>query len=103
MATDRSAESRRTLGNEPRGDHPQRILATRELSADPDYQPKFVNYPLQFTNVEIELSEQEHAQLQRLRFADYQDDAEIIREAIMRWVFRNRTKRGKLKQSVASK
>jgi uncharacterized protein YcgI (DUF1989 family) len=79
------------------------ILATRELKRDPDYKPKFVNYPLQSTAVEVELSEREYDQLQRLRFADYQGDDEILREAVMRWVFRNRTRRGKLKASSASK
>jgi uncharacterized protein len=79
------------------------ILATRELTADPDYKPTFVNYPLQFASVQVELSELEYEQLQRLRFADYQDDEEIIREAVMRWMFRNRTRRGKLKRSAASK
>jgi len=79
------------------------ILATRELKRDPDYKPNFVNYPLQSTTVEVELSEREYGQLQRLRFADYQGDDEIFREAVMRWVFRNRTRRGKLKASSASK
>lgn len=79
------------------------ILATRELTRDPDYTPKFVNYPLQFSSVEVDLSIEEHQQLQRLRFADYQDDAEILREAVMRWLFRNRTRRGKLKQAASSK
>lgn len=79
------------------------ILATRELTRDPDYKPKFVNYPLQFSSVEVDLSIEEHQQLQRLRFADYQDDAEILREAVMRWLFRNRTRRGKLKQAASSK
>jgi uncharacterized protein YcgI (DUF1989 family) len=79
------------------------ILATRELARDPDYKPKFVNYPLQFSSVEVDLSIEEHQQLQRLRFADYQDDAEILREAVMRWLFRNRTRRGKLKQAASSK
>jgi uncharacterized protein len=79
------------------------ILATRELTPDPNYKPSFVNYPLHFNAVEVELSEREYAQLQRLRFADYQDDQEILREAVMRWVFRNRTRRGKLKQAAASK
>lgn len=79
------------------------ILTTRELTPDPNYKPNFVNYPLRFTPVEIELSEREYAQLQRLRFADYQNDEEILREAVMRWLFRNRTRRGKLKQAAASK
>jgi uncharacterized protein YcgI (DUF1989 family) len=79
------------------------ILATRELTRDPEYKPNFVNYPLQFTSVEVELSGREREQLQQLRFADYQDDAEILREAVMRWIFRNRTRRGRLKQSVSSK
>jgi uncharacterized protein YcgI (DUF1989 family) len=79
------------------------ILATRELTADPDYKPDYVNYPLQFEAVEVELSDKEYDQLKRLRFADYQSDDEIFREAVMRWVFRNRTRRGKLKQAAASK
>jgi uncharacterized protein len=79
------------------------ILATRELTADPNYRPDYVNYPLRFTAVEVELSEREYGQLRRLRFADYQDDEEILREAVMRWLFRNRTRRGRLKQAAASK
>jgi len=78
------------------------ILATRELKADPGYTPKFVNYPLQFRSVDIELTGKELEQLHRLRFADYQEDDEILREAVMRWIFRNRTRRGKLKESAAS-
>jgi hypothetical protein len=38
-----------------------------------------------------------------LRFADYQKDDEILREAVMRWLFRNRTRRGKLKQAAGGK
>lgn len=79
------------------------ILATRELKQDPHYKPDFVNYPITFTDVELELTEKEYEQLQRLRFADYQDDDEILREAVIRWVFRNRTKRGKLKESSATR
>jgi uncharacterized protein len=79
------------------------ILATRELTADPNYRPNYVNYPLRFTEVDVELSERDYEHLQRLRFADYQDDEEILREAVMRWLFRNRTRRGRLKQSAASK
>ncbi len=80
-----------------------RILATRELRRQPGYKPKFVNYPLAFTSVEVELTSAEVAQLRRLRFADYQKDDEILREAVMRWLFRNRTRRGKLKQAAAGK
>src|SRR5258708_36204272 len=80
-----------------------RILATRELRRQPGYKPKFVNYPLAFTSVEVELTSAEVAQLRRLRFADYQKDDEILREAVMRWLFRNRTRRGKLKHAAAGK
>jgi uncharacterized protein YcgI (DUF1989 family) len=79
------------------------ILATRQLRRQPGYKPKFVNYPLAFTEVEVELTSAELAQLRRLRFADYQKDDEILREAVMRWLFRNRTRRGKLKQAAAGK
>jgi hypothetical protein len=79
------------------------ILATRELKAVPGYKPKFINYPLRFSEVEIELTPKEYDQLQRLRFADYQRDDEILREAVMRWVFKNRTRRGKLKEAAAAK
>jgi hypothetical protein len=79
------------------------ILATRQLRRQPGYKPKFVTYPLAFTEVEVELTSAELAQLRRLRFADYQMDDEILREAVMRWLFRNRTRRGKLKQAAAGK
>jgi uncharacterized protein YcgI (DUF1989 family) len=81
----------------------QEILATRELKRDPEYKPKFVNFPLQFTELEVELDETGYGQLQRLRFAEYQEDEEILREAVMRWLFRNRTRRGRLKASAGSK
>jgi uncharacterized protein len=78
------------------------ILATRELTADPAYRPKYVNFPLQFSKVEIELSAKEHAQLCRLRFAEHQTDDEILRELVMQWIFRHRTRRGKLRTAMAS-
>lgn len=81
----------------------KKILATRELKARPEYKPQFVNFPLRFEEIEVELSPREYTQLQRLRFADYQGDDEILREAVMRWLFRNRTRRGKLKQAAAAK
>lgn len=81
----------------------QQILATRELSRDPKYKPRFVNFPLQFTEVAVELDAKERDQLERLRFADYQEDEEILREAVMRWLFRNRTRRGRLKASAGTK
>ena len=80
----------------------KKILATRELKANPEYKPNFVNYPLRFEEVEIALSDKELNQLQRLRFADYQENDEILRETVMRWVFRNRTRQGKLKRSASS-
>jgi len=78
------------------------IRAERELKPVPGYKPRFVNYPLRFTEIEVELTRQEYDQLQRLRFADYQEDDEILREAVMRWYFRNRTRQGKLKESAAA-
>ena len=79
------------------------MLRVNELRRQPGYKPKFVNYPLAFTAVEVELTSAELGQLRRLRFADYQNDDEILREAVMRWLFRNRTRRGKLKQAAGGK
>jgi len=79
------------------------IPATGELIADPNYVAKYVNFPLQFTTVEVELSARERGQLRRLGFVDCRDDAEILRDAVMRWIFRNRTRRGKLRTTAASK
>lgn len=79
------------------------ILTTRELKRIPGYTPRFVNYPLTFTGVQVELTPKEYGQLLRLRFASYQEDDEIMREAVMRWLFSNRTRRGKLKPAAATK
>ena len=79
------------------------ILATRALERDPTYTPKFVNFPLEYTEVEVKLSDTEREQLRRLKFTEDQPDDEILREAVMRWIFRNRTRRGKLKASSGTK
>jgi len=93
------------LGNhrKPEDFKVKQILATRELTRDPDYRPEFIRYPLRFESVEVEMSDTEREQLGRLRFADYQDEEEILREAVMRWLFRNRTRRGRLKSSAGAK
>jgi uncharacterized protein len=79
------------------------VRSKRELTANPDYKPHFINYPLKFNAVEIAMSETEHARLRRLRYAEGQADDEILREAVMRWILRNRTRRGKLKEAAAAK
>lgn len=81
----------------------QKIRAQRELKRVPGYKPKFINYPLRFKEIEVELTETEYRDLQRLRWNDYQEDDELLREAVMRWIFRNRTRRGKLKESAGPK
>src|SRR5258708_28018843 len=45
------------------------ILATRELRRQPGYKPKFVAYPLVFTEDEVELTGTELTQLRSLRLA----------------------------------
>jgi len=62
-----------------------------------------VNFPLEYTEVEVALSDTEREQLRRLKFTRDQPDDEILREAVMRWIFRNRTRRGKLKASSGTK
>jgi hypothetical protein len=62
-----------------------------------------VNFPLEYTEVEVALSDTEREQLRRLEFTNDQPDDEILREAVMRWIFRNRTRRGKLKASSGTK
>lgn len=76
----------------------RKIHADPGLKPVPGYKPEFVNYPLASTEIKVRLTDREYDQLQRLRFAGYQDDDEILREAVMGWYVNNRLRRGRLKE-----
>ena len=63
-----------------------RIKADRELTRDPSYVAEFVNTPLREETVEIALSEEEAAMLDRLRLSVYDDDdGAALRDIVFTW------------------
>ena len=68
------------------------IRTELELVSDPSYDPRFINYPLKFHDLEVELPAEDYEQVRRLvavGMAD--DDEEAIRSAVMQWYLRNRS------------
>jgi hypothetical protein len=62
------------------------IKVTRELTRDPDYQPQFVNYPLNFEDIDVDLTEEDRRDLERLKtLLNVEDDDEAIRYAVFTW------------------
>jgi hypothetical protein len=68
------------------------IKTERALKRDPNYQPQFVNYPLQIEELEIDLDDKDIRQVKRLTARGLADDAEdAVRSGAMTWYTRNRT------------
>lgn len=72
--------------------HVQGIKIDRELTRDPDYEPQFVNFPLETRELEIELTADDYAQVERLKAkALVDDDQDAVRTMVMSWYVRNRS------------
>ena len=68
------------------------IRTERELRPIPGYEPRFVNFPLKFQEVEIELEERDYEQVQRLKIRGLaKSDEDALRTAVMSWYSRNRS------------
>jgi len=68
----------------------KRIQTDRELRRDPDYVPRFVNFPLTTRHIPVELSADEYAALQRLKELGLgRTDGEALRAAFFLWYQRN--------------
>jgi uncharacterized protein YcgI (DUF1989 family) len=64
----------------------------RACRRDPHYKPEYVNFPLKIHNVEVELTEADLANVNRLVKRGYGDDVEdAVRSAVMTWYTRHRT------------
>ena len=62
------------------------IKATRELRRDPGYVPEFPNTPIVSEDIEVTLSEDEAAMLDRLRLPVYgADDGAALRDILFTW------------------
>ena len=81
-------QSQRTLE-----DHRIKEIQTElELVANPSYDPQFLNYPLDFQDLEMDLSAEDQDQIQRLVAKGMADDTEdAIRSMVMGWYLRNRS------------
>ena len=67
------------------------IKVDRELHQIPNYEPKFVNYPLVFDEVEIGFSEQDFKDLEYIRQNNFPGtDEEVVLASVMSWIRANR-------------
>lgn len=65
----------------------------RALIRDPDYAPKFVNFPLNIKKLRFSLSPEDRANLRRLvKMGQGENDEDAFRSAVMTWYTRNRTR-----------
>lgn len=68
------------------------IKTTRELTRDPNYEPQFVNYPLRFEDIEVELTQEDRRDLERMKALGKADnDGDGIRYAVFTWYTANRS------------
>jgi len=63
------------------------IKADRALSRDPSYAAEFANVPIQVSDVEVALSEDDYAALQALKATGVHgaSDGEVLRDVLFSW------------------
>lgn len=67
------------------------IRTQRELKPVSGYQPRFPNYPLEYTEISLELTRKDRQRLEFLRNARFPgNDDEVILAAVMSWYLENR-------------
>jgi uncharacterized protein YcgI (DUF1989 family) len=72
--------------------HIKDIRTERELKPIPGYKPNFINFPLKIQEVEVELTDKDYDQVQRLKMRHLgEDDEDAIRASVMEWCHKNRT------------
>jgi uncharacterized protein YcgI (DUF1989 family) len=73
-----------------------KIKVERELRRNPNYRPRFVNYPIRLRRIEISLSAEEVAMVRRIQRAGMpgREVGEVIRSIFLTWYLRNRAKVG---------
>lgn len=71
--------------------HVKEIRKERELTPIPGYEPRFVNFPIAFEEIEIELNSEDYEKVQYLKKCQFPGtDEEVVRAAVMCWYSKNR-------------
>ena len=71
--------------------HVREIRTDRELKPISGYQPRFPNYPLEYTEIHLGLTRKDRQRLEYLRNARFPGgDEEVILAAVMSWYLENR-------------
>lgn len=82
-----SLKNQRTVGSF----QVKEILKERALKPNPNYKPKFVNFPITYEPIEIELTEEDYRNLQELKQRRWPGtDEDVVRAAVMTWYLDNR-------------
>jgi uncharacterized protein len=70
----------------------QEVRSECELSPDPDYEPRFPNYPITWTVIEVEFTSEQYRELWMYRGTLGDTDDEVVRTIVMHWYIDNRKK-----------
>jgi uncharacterized protein YcgI (DUF1989 family) len=71
-----------------------RIRTEPELKRDPTYQPAYVNFPIEWKEIEVEFSSDEFRSLWHLRGVWGESYEEVVRTLFFHWYLDNRKRRG---------
>jgi hypothetical protein len=72
----------------------QLIKTAPELNADPTYQPDYLSYPIECTEIEVTFTSSEYQELWQYRATFGDTDEEVVRTLFFHWYVENRKKHG---------
>ena len=70
------------------------IRAERELKPNPAYQPQYINFPIEWREIEVEFSDEEFRKIWKYRGTLGDTDEEVVRTLFLHWYLDNRKKQG---------
>ena len=70
------------------------IPTDSELTRDPSFEPQFVNFPIEWKEIEVVFTDEEFRRIWRYRGTLGDTDEEVVRTLFFHWYLDNRKKRG---------
>jgi uncharacterized protein len=70
------------------------IRTDPELKREPSYRPDYVNYPIEWKDIEVVFSDEEFKKIWRYRGTLGDTDEEVVRTLFFHWYLDNRKKHG---------
>jgi hypothetical protein len=72
----------------------KKIKTSPELEPDPNYKPHFVNFPIEWKNIEVEFTSEQMLKIWDYRGTYGDTDEEVVRTLFFHWYLENRKKHG---------